>query len=96
MAEPVVVAGKKYTPEEVEKALLTLQKQKERQLAYRAKSQATPEAKAKQKENNLRRRITNQLILLKAKQSGIVVTKEEVERALRAKKTSAPKAVPKK
>jgi len=82
MAKQVVVSDK-YSQEDVEKALKALERQREQSKKWRERMQS-PEAKAKQKESNLRRRIGNQLLLAKAKKSGITVTAAEIEAAVKA------------
>jgi hypothetical protein len=89
MAKSVTV-GDKYSQEEVDRALRMLERQREQSKKWRERMQ-TPEAKEKQRINNLRRRITNQLLLAKAKKQGITVSSAELEAALKAAGASKAK-----
>lgn len=74
----------KYSQEDVARALKALERQKAQQAKWREKAKS-PEHKAKQAESNLRRRVAQQLMLLKAKEKGITVTRDEIEKHLAAK-----------
>jgi len=86
----VVVGAKKYTEEEVTKALAALERQRAQSKKWRERLQS-PEAKAKQQASNLRRRITNQLLLAKAKKNGITISSAEIETAVKALSASKKK-----
>lgn len=89
MAESKVVrVDPKYSQEDVQRALAHMEKTKAQNAAWRAKAK-TPEGKAKAQAAAARRRAVEQLIILKAKEKGITVTAEEVDKFL-AKKAAAP------
>ena len=94
MANEVTIGAKKYTPEQIEQAVKALERSREQAKKWREKSQ-TPEAKAKSKLASTRRRIEQTLLIAKAKKQGIVVTKEELDRAVAAA-SAAPAPAPKK
>lgn len=81
MANEVQVGAKKYTPEEIERAVKALERQREQSKKWRERAQ-TPEAKAKAKLAGTRRRVEQSILLAKAKKAGITVSKEEVDKAI--------------
>lgn len=89
MANEVQVGAKKYSQEEVERALNALQRQREQSKKWRERAQL-PEAKEKAKAASARRRVETSILLAKAKKAGIVVTKAELDAAL-AKATPGKK-----
>jgi len=83
MANEVQVGAKKYSPEEIERAVRALERQREQSKKWRERAQ-TPEAKEKAKKASTRRRVEQSLLLAKAKKAGITVSPAEIEAALKA------------
>jgi hypothetical protein len=79
----VIVGAKKYSQEEVERAIAALQRTREQSKKWRERAQ-TPEAKAKASLAGTRRRIEQSLLLAKAKKQGITISKAELDAALAA------------
>jgi len=79
-----VKVDSKYTQADVEAALRKLEQARAAQARQRERMK-TPEAKAAQRERNMRKRVRDMLLIQKAKEAGIVVTPEEVERIVKSK-----------
>lgn len=82
----VIVSGKKYTQEEIQKALETMEKiRATREKGKERVKNMTPEQKAVLKKKMILKRADNALLLQKAAKAGITNTPEEIVAYAKAK-----------
>lgn len=68
-----------YSPEEIEKAIKLLERQKEQRKRQLERIKNDPVARERQRERALRRRVREKLLIQKALESGITVSEEEID-----------------
>lgn len=69
----------RYSPEEIEKAIKLLERQKEQRKRQLERIKNDPVARERQRERALRRRVREKLLIQKALESGITVSEEEID-----------------